>query len=40
MLDMEVSTLTKSVFAKVTWDVMQEGTAKKQAAAVTGGLQS
>ena len=40
MVDLEVNTLNKGIFAKVTRGVMQEETAKKHAAAVTGGLQS
>ena len=40
VMEREVNTLTKSIFAKVTCGVLKEETAKKQAEAVTGGLQS
>ena len=40
MVDMEVNTFTKSIFANVQRTVLQEETAKKQAEAVTGGLHS
>ena len=39
MVDMEVNTFTKSIFANVQRTVLQEETAK-QAEAVTGGLHS
>ena len=39
MVDMEVHTLTKAIFAKVERSLLQEETAKHQAEAATGGLQ-
>ena len=37
MVDMEVNTLTKAIFAKVQRTLLQEATAERQAEAVTGG---
>ena len=39
MVDMEVETLTKAIFAKVQRTLLQQETAKQQAEAASGGLQ-